>query len=91
MEDLSAYAYKENQWELYVEHVSSLKKKKKEVKKINVLGILNYQISLISPCALQFSSIKQCMVITSTASAHEGTTDILLMKIHAFFMRCSEK
>lgn len=91
MEDLSAYAYKENQWELSVAHVSSLKKKKKEVKKINVLGILNYQISLISPCALQFSSIKQCMVITSTASAHEGTTDILLMKIHAFFMRCSEK
>lgn len=89
MEDLSAYAYKENQWELSVAHVSSLKKK--EVKKINVLGILNYQISLISPCALQFSSIKQCMVITSTASAHEGTTDILLMKIHAFFMRCSEK
>lgn len=89
MEDLSAYAYKENQWELSVAHVSSLKKKK--VKKINVLGILNYQISLISPCALQFSSIKQCMVITSAASAHEGTTDILLMKIHAFFMRCSEK
>lgn len=84
MEFLSPHGCKENQQGLSMTHVSFLTKNK-------VLGIPNYQVSPISLCALQFSSIKQCTVIRGSAPSHTGTMEIHLMKLQAFLMRCPKK